>query len=544
MSNKKPNILLIMSDQHSRRFSSPDGHPVVKTPNLDYLAANGVRFENAYCNSPLCVPSRMSFMTGKNIQDIEVWDNNAILSSEATTWAEILNKRGYEAVLSGRMHFRGEDQLHGFAEQIAMDESKNASIPNWESYKRKRKAEKIKDVPKRAGEGKGGKQKMDDEIEAAAIDYIQRKQADARPWALTVGFHAPHGPWIAEKEYIEKYSLEEIDMPQVRPEDIEDPAYDLKKSKEWIGLPEAGFPPKVIKKTRRAYYALISRLDDKIGNLMEALEKTGQLQDTIIIYTSDHGEMLGERGRWKKSSLYEPSLGVPMIFYWKDQLPTGKDPQKMDLTDGEDFINWLQWRCDHSTTKLMKTLRDEVNKLEARTNRNIPISVRVPAEGFLFNMAMGMDVKTWIKEGLIDELQLDPLENRCPGSENGSHNLKPYLELCRKHGIIVFGGVNGTTGTTGNPVVGIRMAMGVIDSGVDGLEVYESERFAHMKHERWLIPLWGNKKLAAKFLEESNIEAVYPIKATDALGGHDNHWSAGHSLYGVNKKERGTGRLL
>ena len=195
--------------------------------------------------------------------------------------------------------------------------------------------------------------------------------------------------------------------------------------------------------------------------------------------------------------------------------------------------------------------------LEKRTGRRIPILVRVPSGGFLFDLAMGMDTEAWIREGLIDELQLAPQENRCCGF--GSHDVRPYLELCRKHGIPVFGGVNGITGTgpvsglsaekeaSGpiySPAVGIKRAIGLIRAGVDGVEVYESEQFAHMSHVRWLIPLWGNAELAEKVLNESNIEAVYPVTASNAACGHDNHWMPGHSVYGTDQFPRGAARLV
>lgn len=236
---------------------------------------------------------------------------------------------------------------------------------------------------------------------------------------------------------------------------------------------------------------------------------------------------------------------------------TGSDPRQLDHADGDSYRDWLKWRCEKGTTRLMRDLRKALAELEKRTGRRIPILVRVPSGGFLFDRAMGLDTETWIREGLIDELQLDPQENRCCGF--GSHDVRPYLELCRRHGTPVFGGVNGITGTgpisglsaakdaSGpiySPAVGIKRAIGLIRAGVDGIEVYESEQFAHMSHVRWLIPLWGNAEFAEKFLNESNIEAVYPVTASNAACGHDNHWTPGHSVYGIDQLPRGAARLV
>lgn len=229
---------------------------------------------------------------------------------------------------------------------------------------------------------------------------------------------------------------------------------------------------------------------------------------------------------------------------------TGDNPLKMDYSDGQKYVDWLKWRCERGTTQLMRDLRKVLGG-------RVPIIARVPTGGFLFDMAMGMDTETWIKERLIDELQLDPQENRCEGF--GSHDVRPYLDLCRKYGIPVFGGVNGTTGTRPigqleadenapgpnySPAVALKRAIALIETGVDGIEIYESEQFAHMNQARWLVPLWGNRELALKFLNESNLEAVYPIAATNATCGHDNHWTAGHSVYGKDQLPRGATRLL
>ena len=140
-----PNLLIIMADQHAPMFSGPYGHSVVRTPNMDRLASEGVVFDAAYCNSPLCVPSRMSFMTGRHIQHIGIWDNGVPLAAEAATWAHAVRMQGYDAVLAGKQHFRGPDRLHGFRAQIARDinAENKPMIPDWSRETREPRAHQI-----------------------------------------------------------------------------------------------------------------------------------------------------------------------------------------------------------------------------------------------------------------------------------------------------------------------------------------------------------------------------------------------------------------
>lgn len=238
------------------------------------------------------------------------------------------------------------------------------------------------------------------------------------------------------------------------------------------------------------------------------------------------------------------------------QNETGDDPLTLDPSDGTRHAAWLKWRCENGTTRFMREVRQAMIDLEAETGHRVPIVARVPSEGFYFNMAMGMDVEVWIRERLIDELQLDPLENRGGGcAEVGSQDVTPYVDLCRRHGVIVLGGVNGSTATRDlsrstvegpdyAPPVGLRRAIGLAEAGVDGIEIYESELFAYASHARWLVPLFGSPSDAEAFLANSNIESVYSITASNAVRGHDNHWSTGHCLYRQEADVRGVQHFI
>ena len=188
----RPNILLIMSDEHAPMFSGTYGHPLVQTPNMDRLAASGMTFNNAYCNSPLCMPSRMSFMTGRYIHHIGTWDNATPLASDAVTWAHLLRTVGYDVVLSGKQHFCGKDQLHGFRAQLARDlhAERSHGVIGWE--KGTPPASRPWPGLQQAGPGTTEEIEVDDLVEAEALNYLRGAAHKKQPWALNVSFIAPH----------------------------------------------------------------------------------------------------------------------------------------------------------------------------------------------------------------------------------------------------------------------------------------------------------------------------------------------------------------
>lgn len=203
--HQRPNILIVMADQHSGQVCGPSGHPVVQTPALDHLAKEGVTFEHAYTNCPMCVPARMSFMTCKYIHNIGVWDNGVALREDAITWAHRLRQVGYRVALSGKMHFRGHDQWHGFEEQLAFDiNARNHPIPvNWAKPLPEKPA--VRTI--RCGAGHIREHDADDQTTSAAEDYIRSMSESDTPWALTVGLVAPHPPFIVPASFHKLYDL-------------------------------------------------------------------------------------------------------------------------------------------------------------------------------------------------------------------------------------------------------------------------------------------------------------------------------------------------
>ena len=317
-----PNLLIIMSDEHAPMFSSPYGHPLIQTPNLDRLAENGITFTNAYCNSPLCMPSRMSFMTGKYIHHIGTWDNATPLASDEITWAHLLRNAGYDVVLAGKQHFGGMEQLHGFRAQLARDlhAERQHALTDWENGTPP--ARHPWQGLAQAGPGTTEEIEVDDLAETAALEYLRDTARQEQPWALNVSFIAPHFPLVVPQRFWNLYPLNEIDMPTIPEGHLENQHPVYQRMRRMFGCID--FPEELVRSGRAGYYGLITYLDEKIGRLLTALEETGQAENTVVIYTSDHGEMNGEHGMWRKSNFYEASARVPLQMKLPGHLQAGK----------------------------------------------------------------------------------------------------------------------------------------------------------------------------------------------------------------------------
>jgi len=320
----RPNILVIMTDQHSKHFLGCEGNELVRTPHLDRLASEGVRFENAYCPAPLCVPSRMSFMTGRYPSGNRVWNNNAILNAGIPTWAHALGRAGYETSLIGRMHFMGPDQRHGFENRPIGEYSAGwpgvawkCDVPIRAPYYHGGSGQSRPDVME-AGRGRTTYQYMDEQIVDAACGYLEdHAEGSGRPFAAVVGLVLPHCPYIAPKE-IFNYYYERIDVPDTD-KDLAPAVKQFQRSRK-IATP---LTTKQIRVARAAYYGLCEYVDHLIGRVLTTLEETGFAEDTLVVYCSDHGEMAGEHGCWWKSIYYEGSAGVPLIVRWPGVTPAG-----------------------------------------------------------------------------------------------------------------------------------------------------------------------------------------------------------------------------
>ena len=324
----RPNILLIMTDEHAPMYSSTYGHPLVQTPHMDLLAEEGVTFDNAYCNSPLCLPSRMSFMTGRYIHQIGAFDNASPLASDTVTWAHMLRAVGYDVVLSGKQHFCGPDQLHGFREQLARDLhaelwTKNGVLRGTADWS---KGTSVAAKPwggvAEAGPGTTLEIEVDDLVEERSLEYLRDQARRDRPWVLNASFIAPHFPLIVPERFYDLYPLDQIDLPEIPDGHLEKQHPVHKRMRAAFGAVD--YPEEQVRRARAGYYGLITYLDEKIGRLLQTLEETGQRDNTVVVHFSDHGEMNGEHGMWRKSSMYEASARVPLQISWPGQITGGQ----------------------------------------------------------------------------------------------------------------------------------------------------------------------------------------------------------------------------
>jgi len=314
----KPNILILMVDQLNGTLF-PDGPaPWLHAPNLRALAERSARFANTYTASPLCAPGRASFMSGLLPSRTRVYDNAAEFASDIPTYAHHLRRAGYHTCLSGKMHFVGPDQLHGFEERLTTD-----IYPadfGWTPDYRK-PGERIDWWYHNMGSVTGAgvaeitnQMEYDDEVAYHAVRKVQdlSRGKDDRPWCLTVSFTHPHDPYVARQKYWDLYEDCEHLLPQVPAMDYEDHdphAQRIFDANDWRNF---DITEDDIRRSRRAYFANISYLDDKIGEILHALEATRQ--EAVILFVSDHGDMLGERGLWFKMNFYEGSARVPLMI--------------------------------------------------------------------------------------------------------------------------------------------------------------------------------------------------------------------------------------
>jgi len=314
----KPNILIIMVDQLNGTLF-PDGPAEwLHAPNLKALAARSTRFRNAYTASPLCAPGRASFMSGLLPSRTAVYDNAAEFASAIPTYAHHLRRAGYQTCLSGKMHFVGPDQMHGFEERLTTD-----IYPadfGWTPDYRK-PGERIDWWYHNMGSVTGAgvaeitnQMEYDDEVayNATRKIYDLARGHDDRPWCLTVSFTHPHDPYVARRKYWDLYEDCEHLLPEVPAMDYVDHDPHAKRifdANDWRNFT---ITEEDIRRSRRAYFANISYLDDKIGEMLAALNSTRQ--DATVVFVSDHGDMLGERGLWFKMNFYEGSARVPLMI--------------------------------------------------------------------------------------------------------------------------------------------------------------------------------------------------------------------------------------
>lgn len=318
---KKPNIIFILSDQHNGQILGCSGDSYVRTPNIDKLAFEGVMFDTCYCNSPLCVPSRSSMLSGLLPSNNGIYNNMQALSPGNATFVHSLAASGYETVLCGRMHFVGYDQRHGYEKRFVGDLTPSfQGVDNeYEVYGHlMRTSNQHKISLEKSGSGDSAVLHYDRDVCDAACSYLESRKDD-RPLFMTVGFYGPHCPYIAPRELYEYYynilpvlEFDKNEYEQMHP-----------AMKNWFKERnlENRYDPEETRRVRAAYYALVEIIDRHVGKIIQTVSETIGLENTLIIYTSDHGDNIGEHGLFWKTNFYEGAARVPLIFSWPEKLP-------------------------------------------------------------------------------------------------------------------------------------------------------------------------------------------------------------------------------
>jgi choline-sulfatase len=326
MMSSGPNLLLIMSDQHAQRISGCYGDPVVETPNIDRLAARGVTFDNAYCPSPICLPARMSALTGRHPFRQSCWTNTDYLASDIPTMAHALGAAGLAPILVGRMHALGPDQLHGYVRREVGEHSPNwIGVPRHDMGPLANTNDPYHASISVSGAGLSAYEKKDVDVTASAVSVLReiaerRARGEARPFAVTVGYMLPHPPAVARPEDFRRYAGR-VPPPQIPPAAADSEHSWIRwwrENREITATDSAD-----AQRARAAYYALTSRLDGLVGQVIDALDECGLAEDTLVVYTSDHGDHIGDRGLWWKHTLYDESTKIPLIMSWPGHLPEG-----------------------------------------------------------------------------------------------------------------------------------------------------------------------------------------------------------------------------
>ena len=325
---KRNNILFIMADQMAAPMLPIYGPSPIKMPHLSRLAEQAVVFDAAYCNSPLCAPSRFTLVSGQLPSRIGAYDNAADFPGDVPTYAHYLRRLGYRTALSGKMHFCGPDQLHGFEERLTSDiyPADYGWAVNWDAPdERPSWYHNMSSVLQAGPCVRTNQLDFDEEVVFKARQYLYDhvREADARPFCLTVSMTHPHDPYTIPRRWWDLYQDVEIPMPAYPLAQHEQDPHAQRLLKVY-DLWDKPLPAEKIHDARRAYFGACSYIDDNIGKLLETLEETGLADDTLIVFSGDHGDMLGERGLWYKMHWFEMSARVPLLVYAPGRFEPGR----------------------------------------------------------------------------------------------------------------------------------------------------------------------------------------------------------------------------
>jgi len=312
---RKPNVLVLLADEHSPLALGCYGSDIVKTPNLDALATRGVSFRQAYCQAPMCVPSRLSFLTGQYSWRIGAWSNASPVPTEYTSLPEHLRRDGYYTAAIGKMHFLGDEQLWGFQHRPYGDFLGDSHQPDPLSA-----APRHTLLP--AGPAKIAEDDMQETIVNRLAIELLRTYDRPEPFCLWLSYNRPHFPVRPPQRYWDMYYPDHADLPDLGPNFPD-------RLHPWMQHHRRFYRTDIwteaqVRQVRAGYYSCVTFVDDKLGEVLRTLDELGLRENTIVLYFTDHGDMNGEHGMWRKGNFYDPSARVPLIISYPTALPEGK----------------------------------------------------------------------------------------------------------------------------------------------------------------------------------------------------------------------------
>ncbi|MGV8986479.1 MAG: choline-sulfatase [Cypionkella sp.] len=432
--SKNPNILILMVDQLTGTLFEDGPAKFLHAPNLKKLAARSVRFTNAYTGSPLCAPGRAAFMSGALPRRTRVYDNAAEFASDIPTYAHHLRRAGYQTTLSGKMHFVGPDQMHGFEERLTTDiypadfgwtpdyRKPNERIDWWYHNLGSVTGAGVAEITNQL--------EYDDDVAHQATQkiYDLSRGLDPRPWSLTVSFTHPHDPFVARRKYWDLYEgAPELEPPTRLDYEAMDPhSQRLMDACDWRSIDVTADN---IRRARQGYFANISYVDDKIGEILATLTDTRQ--EAIIVFLSDHGEMLGRKGLWFKMNFFEGSARVPLMICAPGLAPHREDtpvstidvtPTLCDLA-GISIEAVMPWTDGESLVPLAKG-----------GGRTTPVAMEYAAEGSITPMvALRQGAWKYIRcaadPEMLFDLAHDPEEERNLASSPDAAEVLAHFQL-------------------------------------------------------------------------------------------------------------------
>jgi choline-sulfatase len=317
MRHQNLNTLILLTDEQDAHAMGCAGHPFVKTPHLDALAARGTRFTHALTPSPICVPARASLATGRWVHDIAYWDNAMGYDGRVPSWGHALQAAGHRVESIGKLHYVNATASTGFSQQHDPLHLADGIGQVWGSVRNPLPSNARPShlfTTLGAGESSYNRYDMQSAEHAAQWLHDRAGEKDAPPWTLFVGFVAPHFPLVVPQHYLDAIDIAAIPDPRLHPQDgfprhpwVQRHA-DFSNADAELGTPERR------RLALACYYGLMAFIDEQIGKVLDALDQTGLRSTTRVIASSDHGDNQGVRGMWNKSTLYREATNIPLIL--------------------------------------------------------------------------------------------------------------------------------------------------------------------------------------------------------------------------------------